>query len=103
MPQTTDITEKQFQRQVEQLAKLLGWVYYHTWRSIHSPAGFPDLVLVKPPKIIFLELKTGKNKLSPAQAEWLELLTQCGLTALCVYPDDFDKIVNMLGGNNNGT
>lgn len=90
------ITEKQLQRQVIDFAKLMGWKHYFTWRSIHSPAGFPDLVLVRPPRILFIELKAGKNKLSPEQKEWLELLRACGLPAFCFYPEDWDEIQRLL-------
>ena len=69
-----ELTEKQFEGQVKDLAKLYGWKYYHTWRSIHSPAGFPDCVLVRPPRLIFAELKSEKGKVSPAQQEWLTIL-----------------------------
>lgn len=71
------ITEKQFEAQVKDLAKVFGWKYYHTWRSIHSPAGFPDCVMVRPPRLIFAELKSEKGKLSPEQQEWLDILREC--------------------------
>jgi hypothetical protein len=44
------ITEKQFTGQVVQLARMLGWRVYHPWLSVHSAAGFPDLVLCRPPR-----------------------------------------------------
>ena len=71
-----ELTEKQFEAQVKDLAKFCGYKYYHTWRSIHSPAGFPDCVLVKVDKIIFAELKAEKGKLSPAQQEWIDILKE---------------------------
>ena len=69
-----DITEKQFEAQIKDLAKLFGWKYYHTWRSIHSPAGFPDCVMVRNGQLIFAELKSEKGKLTPEQDEWLDAL-----------------------------
>lgn len=108
------ITEKQFEAQVKDLAKIYGWLYYHTWRSIHSPVGFPDCVLVRPPRLIFAELKTEKGKLTPEQGKWLETLERCqvsrGFKALGndiydiqvtpeVYlwrPDDLEKIAEIL-------
>ncbi|GAH34197.1 unnamed protein product [marine sediment metagenome] len=72
-----EITEKQFEAQVKDLAKLFGWKYYHTWQSIHSPAGFPDVVMVRPPRLIFAELKSEEGKVSLGQQEWLEILKQC--------------------------
>ena len=71
------VTEKEFESQIKDMAKLFGWLYYHTWRSIHSPAGFPDVVMARPPRIIFVELKSFKGKVSGKQSEWLETLGQC--------------------------
>lgn len=65
------MTEKQLQQHVLDLARLLGWRAYHTFDSRHSAAGFPDLVLIKPPRLLFVELKSDKGKLSSAQVEWI--------------------------------
>ena len=90
------ITEKQFESQVKDLAKTFGWLYYHTWRSIHSPAGFPDCVLVKEGRIIFAELKDEKGKVSEQQFEWLEALGKAKAEVYVFRPSDFDKIVGIL-------
>ena len=71
------ITEAQFLAQVRQLAQLTGWLIYHPWISIHSPHGFPDLFLCRPPRIIMVELKSSKGKLTTRQAEWLDALRAC--------------------------
>lgn len=90
------ITEKQFESQVKDLAKLFGWRYYHTWRSIHSPAGFPDCVLVRPPRLILAELKSEKGNATPAQWEWLEDLGKCGTEVYLWRPSQFDEIALIL-------
>lgn len=68
--------EKDLLAAVRQLARRLGWMEYHTYRSTKSPAGFPDLVLVRPPRLIFVELKTEKGKLSEAQDAWINALVK---------------------------
>jgi len=92
------ITEKEFESQIKDLAKILGWKYYHTWRSIHSPAGFPDCCFVKPPRLVFAELKSEKGKVSPAQQEWLDSLRACGGNVECYMwrPSDFDEAARIL-------
>jgi hypothetical protein len=91
------MTEKEWQAQVVQLARLYGWRTYHTLRSQGSEAGFPDLVLVRPPRLIFAELKTDKGRLSPAQREWLADLEQvCEISHTVQVdvwrPADFDRV-----------
>lgn len=64
------MTEAELQRNIEQEAKMLGWLCYHTWLSIHSAGGFPDLVLARKGKIIFIECKSQKGRPTNAQTEW---------------------------------
>jgi hypothetical protein len=73
----TAISEKEFQAQILQLARLAGWKAYHTFDSRRSTAGFPDLVLVRPPVVLFVELKSEEGKLRPEQKAWLEVLSRC--------------------------
>lgn len=92
-------TEKDLESQVKGLAKLFGWKYYHTWRSIHSPAGFPDCVMVRGERIIFAELKSEKGQVSPKQQDWLDALGNVGDKDVQVYiwrPADFEKIAEVL-------
>lgn len=70
------------------VATLLGWTAYHTHDSRHSAPGFPDLVLVRPPRIVFAELKTATGKLSEAQVHWIALLGACGAEVYLWRPDD---------------
>ncbi len=76
LSQGVSVTEKQLQAQVVQLARLTGWRCYHTFDSRRSAPGFPDLVLARPPRLIFAELKSEKGRLRPAQVEWLEALAE---------------------------
>lgn len=94
-----DITEKQFESQIKDLAKLYGWLYYHTWRSIHSQAGFPDCVMARGFRLIFAELKSEKGKVSPEQQKWLDVLSNVGNLDVQTYlwrPSDFNSIVEVL-------
>ena len=72
------VSEKQFQAQILQLANLTGWLTYHVYDSRLSAAGFPDLVLCRPPLVLFAELKSEAGRLRPEQEAWLEALRGCG-------------------------
>lgn len=82
------ITEEQWQQQVIDLAQALGWVCAHFrpaktergWRTAVQAdgAGFPDLVLVRAPRLIFAELKSATGRVSPDQRRWLEALGAVG-------------------------
>jgi hypothetical protein len=73
----TATTEKQFQAQVVDLAMLCGWKTYHTYDSRRSAPGFPDLVLVRPPRLVFAELKSEEGLVMLDQRVWLETLSGC--------------------------
>jgi hypothetical protein len=96
------LTERDWQAQVVQLAQLYGWRTYHTLRSQGSEAGFPDLVLVRPPMLLFAELKTDRGRIAPAQREWLgdfELVAAAAGAAVHVdvwRPSDFDRVHRLL-------
>ena len=55
------MTEKNFQGNVEQAARMLGWRHYHTYRAKRSEEGFPDLVLARE-RIVWAELKTDSAR-----------------------------------------
>lgn len=68
------VTEKAFQRVVEQAFRVRGWMVYHTWASLHSAGGFPDVVAVKGHLLVFAELKSERGKLTDEQRHWYDAL-----------------------------
>src|ERR1017187_8180927 len=66
------VTEKQFAAQVEDVLKLLGYRYYHTFWSVHSVAGFPDYLALRGCRAVAIELKREGGKATPAQIEWID-------------------------------
>ena len=92
--------EREFQSQVLALAKQTSWASYHTFDSRRSQPGFPDLVLVKPGRLLFVELKTLRGKLTQEQRAWLSLLAN-SVTGVEVYewrPADWAQIEWTLAG-----
>ena len=100
-PEIGFVTEKDFVSQIKELAILFGYIYYHSWRSFHSPSGFPDCVLARlepEPRLIFAELKIGNNQPTLDQYFWLEILQHIGKPVECYlwYPADWNEIVSIL-------
>ena len=93
------MTEKAFQSDVMRVAKMLGWLCYHTYDSRRSASGFPDLVLVRE-RILYRELKVGKNKLSQSQELWRDSIMDAGGDWAEWRETDMDDIVADLSRKN---
>lgn len=76
------MTEAELLGAVREVARMYGWLCYHTHDSRRSEPGFPDLVLVHPRtgELLFAELKAAKGRVSQAQQTWLDALHQAGQT-----------------------
>ncbi len=91
------LTEKEFQTQVLQLARLSGCRCYHTHDSRRSAPGFPNLVLVRAPVVVFAELKTETGYLRPEQRGWPDTLEGCeSVEAHLWRPSDWLEIEQTL-------
>ena len=91
------ISEKAFMHQVRDLAHLLRWQTYHPYLSIHSERGWPDLTFIRPPRLVFAELKTQKGKTTEHQDRWLALLREVeGVECYLWRPSDWDSITEVL-------
>jgi hypothetical protein len=99
--------ERDFQQAVIDLARFMGWRVFHArpaltrrgrWLTpIQGDAGFPDLVLCRPPRLILAELKRVGGKISPKQQEWLDALHACaGVECYLWTPSDWEAIINTL-------
>lgn len=91
-----ELLEKDWQRQVVQLAKQLGYTrIYHTFDSRRSTHGFPDLVLARD-RIVYLELKREKTNLTDEQIGWLRALRAAGGEAYVARPRHLDALAACL-------
>lgn len=100
------MTEADFLNQIIELAHLYQWRVQHVrpawsnkgWRSpIQGDSGFPDLVLMKPPRVILAEVKSNKGRLSPEQRDWVTALDICpGVETYIWRPRMWDDIVEIL-------
>jgi hypothetical protein len=109
MTAVPSIRESDFQRQVTDLAELLGWEWAHfrpaqTARGWRTPvsgslgAGFPDLFLIRrrDQRALLLELKAEGRKPSPVQVETLRAFSEAGVEVHVFWPHDFDQIQAVL-------
>lgn len=98
------MSEADFQESLRQLAKIYGYTYFHVHHSIHSPSGFPDMVLARlepEPRLIFVELKTDNLSVSQPSFDqwlWLYILQHIGKPVECYLfrPSDWDEMVGIL-------
>ena len=110
----TQWTEADLLAYVRRTARLLQWRTYHTLWSVGSDGGMPDLVLVRPPRVLFCELKTERGRLTKGrlhptnrgrrtrwtdgQLEWLADLARCpGVETYLWRPSDAQEIAQILG------
>jgi len=105
-------SEAELQEKVIQLAKYTGWKVAH-FRNVkvlkadgtiryqvpvqQDGEGFPDLVLVKN-KVVWMELKNQKRKMTPEQIEWMDTLRNAGQEIYLFRPSDWESIERLLIG-----
>lgn len=88
-------SEGEFQRWVERLAALRGWVSFHDRDSRRNIAGLPDLILIRE-RVVWMELKSSRGKLRPEQEAFIAALRAAGQEVYVMFPSDIDKIEGVL-------
>lgn len=86
-------SERHFQSRVVAAARMFGWAVHFTLRSMGSPSGWPDLTLLRPPRMLVRELKTEQGRLLPAQKRTIALLAACRVDVGVWRPSDWRRIV----------
>lgn len=97
------MNEREWQSQVLDLARIFRWRVAHFrpafsgrgWRTpvAADGAGFPDLVLCRPPRLVFAELKRDGARPTPAQQDWLDELGRCvGVESYVWRPSDLEAV-----------
>lgn len=88
------LLETGFQQQVEALADRAGWWCWHDNNSRRNKAGLPDLILIRPPRVVFAEVKREKGRVrvsQVAQRKVLAMLARCpGVEVYLWKPSDWD-------------
>jgi len=96
------------QAKVLQLAATLGWRSMHVrkamgskkhgWVTPTSVSGWPDAVLWHPKqkRLILIEFKTDKGRLTPGQQDVIRSLLDAGQEVYVSRPREFDQIRDVL-------
>lgn len=103
------LSERDMLRTVIDAARLKGWLVAHfrpaltqrgTWITAvqGDGKGFPDLVLAHPKrgKILYVELKSERGKLSVEQTRWLDVLSRAGGETRVIYPHNLGDFLHEL-------
>jgi hypothetical protein len=103
------VKESEWTRRVVQMAKTAGWLVHHSRPAINQRGrwltalsgtpGLPDLVMVKPPRVIFAELKRQNLAVfTDDQRRWLDALRACyGIEVYVWRPSDVVEVGETLG------
>lgn len=96
------ISETQLQRDILEMADRFGWMAYHHYDSRRQDKrgnGFPDLVLVRAPVVVFAELKDMRRDPTPEQVAWLEELGRCQTVVAQLWrPNNLNDITRLMAG-----
>lgn len=91
------MSEKEWQQQVEDIARWGKWLFYHTWNSRHSASGFLDLILLREERMVVAELKRERGKLTADQKIWLDAFRAIPAAEVYVWrPVDMDEVIKIL-------
>lgn len=91
-----DVLEKDWQAQIVQLARQLGFHRcYHTFNSRRSAHGFPDLILLRD-RLVAVELKRETGKLTVEQAGWIHALLAAEVETYVLRPRNLEQAALVL-------
>lgn len=100
------VTEAAFTAQVLDAARIFRWRTAHFrpartatgWRTpvAGDGVGFPDLVLLRGPRLVVAELKSAHGTLGPGQQEWLDAFQAAGAEIHIWRPGDLDYAIEVL-------
>ena len=78
------LKEKDITREIRHVLKLYGVFHWKVFQSLGSQPGVSDIIAVekKTGRIVAIEVKTSKGKMSPAQENFLKLIEANGGIAI---------------------
>lgn len=70
--------ETVIKKQVRQFLETLGWFVFYNLQGVGAYKGIPDFICVRDGRVVFLEVKTAKGKLSDHQGRFKSLIEMHG-------------------------
>lgn len=90
-------TEAQWQAKVVEYARLRGWTDFHHRVSKGTRHGWPDLALIRPPRLVLVELKRQDGRVTVPQQRVLAQLDQCdGVEVFTWRPSNWPEVEQVL-------
>jgi len=77
------LSEREWQAELVRTAEAAGWWCWHDADSRRNKAGLPDLIAIRGPRLLFIEVKAERGTLRPAQVEFFNRLR--GVTGVEFY------------------
>lgn len=90
------MNEAQFQERVTGLCDWLRLRWFHDNDARRNREGFPDLVISGPGGVVFAELKSTKGRISTAQQDWHDSLSQTHEHVYFWRPEDWPEVERIL-------
>ena len=88
-----NITHRAIDECIRKACQMKGYLHYHTHDSRYSQPGFPDWILMTPHAVWAIEVKVGKDRLSRAQADWLDAFKNAGFSIAVIREKNFHDFV----------
>jgi hypothetical protein len=88
------VSEAEWMVAVADRLDFYGWTWHDTWPTHRTPGrwtpehaakGVPDLICLRPPRVLWLEIKTETGRVSLHQEAWIKGLRQSGQEAYIVH------------------
>jgi hypothetical protein len=95
------MTEDQLLTAAVEALTIFGWRWTHPRRSDKAltmgDPGLPDIIAVKPPDLLFVEVKSHAGRLSEAQSAWMADIRNCPAVGyFLLRPDTLDTFIRLL-------
>lgn len=113
MTTTATMKESDWMEAATDALTLCGWRWAHVpptrrpasrWSSENSGKGFPDLVCLRPPDVLWIEVKREGYGPSPEQTTWINGLRASGQSAhVLTFPRDWPLFDSLIARNEQTT